>query len=180
MFRWGGKLILLPSPGLVLHLVVSGIYQTQIDPLDRGIAFCPLTVLRKGLPWSAAVFLQRGINPQEIIDRYRQKWPGNYRFESWETMMPDLRQLIDLEAISMSIVIILVFAVVAVGIACSFVIFIIKNMREYGIMKAMGVTSGEMSFLIVMKVALDECHGLRRRAFDRHHRGMGRGPSRRN
>ena len=68
--------------------------------------------------------------------------------------MPDLRQLIDLEYISMGIVIILVFAVVAIGIACSFVIFIIKNMREYGIMKAMGVTSREISLLIVLKVAL--------------------------
>jgi len=68
--------------------------------------------------------------------------------------MPDLRQLIDLEYISMGIVIILVFGVVSVGIACSFVIFIIKNIREYGIMKAMGVTTGEMSVLIMMKVAL--------------------------
>ncbi len=33
-------------------------------------------------------------------------------------------------------------------------IFIIKNMREYGIMKAMGVTTKEMSVLIVIKVAL--------------------------
>jgi ABC-type lipoprotein release transport system permease subunit len=68
--------------------------------------------------------------------------------------MPDLRQLIDLQYISMGIVIILVFGVVAIGIACSFVIFIIKNMREYGIMKAMGVTTREMSVLIVIKVAL--------------------------
>lgn len=68
--------------------------------------------------------------------------------------MPDLRQLIDLEAISMVVVIFLVFGVVAIGIACSFVIFIIRNMREYGAMKAMGVTTQEMSLLIVIKVTL--------------------------
>jgi ABC-type lipoprotein release transport system permease subunit len=44
--------------------------------------------------------------------------------------------------------------VVAIGIACSFVIFIIRSMREYGIMKAMGVTTAEMSLLIVAKVTL--------------------------
>jgi ABC-type lipoprotein release transport system permease subunit len=54
----------------------------------------------------------------------------------------------------MGIVIVLVFGVVSIGIACSFVIFIIKNIREYGIMKAMGVTTRELSALIVMKVAL--------------------------
>lgn len=144
-----------PTPGAVLRLTVSGIYQTQIDALDRGIVFCPLDVMPgKGLPWSAAVFLQDGIDPREIIGAYRRKWPDTTRFESWETIMPDLRQLIDLEYISMGIVIILVFGVVSVGIACSFVIFIIKNIREYGIMKSMGVTTGELSVLIVMKVAL--------------------------
>jgi ABC-type lipoprotein release transport system permease subunit len=89
-----------------------------------------------------------------ILKIYRQHWPGPVRFASWETQMPDLRQLIDLEAISMAIVIFLVFGVVAIGIACSFVIFIIRNMREYGILRAMGVTTAEMSALILAKVTL--------------------------
>lgn len=144
-----------PSQDSSLRLTVSGIYQTQIDLLDRGVAFCPLDVIpEKDLPWSAAVFLQHGMDTQEVIDVYRQKWSGKYQFESWETIMPDLRQLIDLEYISMGIVIILVFGVVAVGIACSFVIFILKNIREYGIMKAMGVTNRGMTVFIVMKVGL--------------------------
>ena len=144
-----------PTLGRPLRLSVAGIYQTQVDQLDRGVAFCPLDLLAgKDALWSAAVFLRRGVDPQTIIDMYRQKWPDQYRFESWATAMPDLRQLIDLQYISMGIVIFLVFGVVSLGIACSFVIFIVKNLREYGIMKAMGVTNREMSLLIVMKVAL--------------------------
>jgi ABC-type lipoprotein release transport system permease subunit len=139
----------------LLRLTVSGIYQAHTDLLDRGIAFCPLDVMpEKSSRWSAAVFLQEGMDPEEVIGVYRQKWSGKYQFESWTTMMPDLRQLIELEYISMGIVIVLVFGVVSVGIGCSFVIFIIRNLREYGIMKAMGVTNREMSVLIVMKVAL--------------------------
>ena len=144
-----------PTLGRPLRLSVAGIYQTQVDQLDRGVVFCPLDLLPgKDALWSAAVFLRRGVEPQTIIDMYRQKWPDQYRFESWATAMPDLRQLIDLQYISMGIVIFLVFGVVSLGIACSFVIFIVKNLREYGIMKAMGVTNREMSLLIVMKVAL--------------------------
>jgi ABC-type lipoprotein release transport system permease subunit len=142
-----------------LKLTVSGIYQTGIDQLDREIAFLPLSIMPEGVPWSAAIFLQKDVSAQDLVDRYNRKWPGTRpsgknRFESWETMMPDLRQLIDLETISMGIVIVLVFAVVAIGIACTFVIFIIKNMHEYGIMKAIGVTTREMSLLIMIKVAL--------------------------
>jgi ABC-type lipoprotein release transport system permease subunit len=54
----------------------------------------------------------------------------------------------------MSIVIFLVFGVVSLGISCAFVVYIFKGLREYGIMKAMGVTSGEVSFLIVTEVVL--------------------------
>ncbi len=68
--------------------------------------------------------------------------------------MPDLVQLIDLNYVSMSIVIALVFGVVSLGIACAFVVFILKNLREYGIMKAMGVTPGELAFLIVIEIVL--------------------------
>jgi ABC-type lipoprotein release transport system permease subunit len=138
-----------------LDLTVAGIFQTGLEALDRGLAFCALDRLPGGaIPWTAAVFLDPGVAPAAILAVYRQELPATVRFESWEDQMPDLRQLIDLEAISMVVVIVLVFGVVAIGIACSFVIFIIRNMREYGILKAMGVTTSEMTRLIMAKVAL--------------------------
>jgi ABC-type lipoprotein release transport system permease subunit len=138
-----------------LDLTVAGIFQTGLEALDRGLAFCALDRLPDGaIPWTAAVFLNPGVAPAAILTVYRQELPATVRFESWEDQMPDLRQLIDLEAISMVVVIMLVFGVVAIGIACSFVIFIIRNMREYGILKAMGVTTTEMARLIMAKVVL--------------------------
>jgi ABC-type lipoprotein release transport system permease subunit len=68
--------------------------------------------------------------------------------------MPDLLQLIDLNYVSMNIVMFLVFGVVSIGIACAFAIFILKNMREYGIMKSMGVTPGEIGYLIMIEIFL--------------------------
>jgi ABC-type lipoprotein release transport system permease subunit len=94
------------------------------------------------------------VDADPVMQIFQRKFPEPVRFESWKTQMPDLKQLIDLEAVSMAIVILLVFGVVAIGIACSFVIFILRNIREYGILKAMGVTTAEMSTLIVAKVVL--------------------------
>jgi len=154
------------APGEVLHfgrgmdgntveLTVSGVYQTGLDMLDRGLAFSPQNEwMGKDLDWSAAIFLKPGIDVGPVMAIYRTRFQEPVRFETWERQMPDLRQLIDLEAISMAIVIVLVFAVVAIGIACSFVIFIIRNLREYGVLKAMGVSTAEMSLLIVAKVVL--------------------------
>jgi len=154
--RIGGRLRFADRLGkTALNLTVVGIYQTGLEFLDRGIVFCPLDRLSSGgIPWTAAVFLNAGISPDPILRHYRQQLPETARLESWEDQMPDLRQLIDLEAVSMVVVILLVFGVVAIGIACSFVIFIIRNMREYGVLKAMGVSTAEMVKLIVAKVIL--------------------------
>ena len=120
---------------------VAGIYKTGVDQLDRDMVFCPVQSFpgqRKSL--SAAVFLDDGVTPDEVVRQYAALEPSGLQFKTWETLMPDLRELIDLNYVSMSIVIVLVFGVVALGISCAFVIFIIKNLREYGIMKAMGIT----------------------------------------
>ena len=138
-----------------IRLVVSGIYRTGIDQLDRGIAFCPSEALPATSPnWTAAVFLDDGVDPATVIATYRRKLSQNYQFKSWEELMPDLGQLIDLEYLSMGIVTALVFGVVSLGIACAFVIFILKNLREYGIMKTMGVTNREMTLLIIIEIVI--------------------------
>jgi ABC-type lipoprotein release transport system permease subunit len=146
------------KPGLTgtgFQLTVSGIYKTGIDQLDRGIAFCSSGVLPGKNPnWTASVFLDDGVDPATVIAAYQRKFSRAYQFKSWVELMPDLGQLIDLEYLSMGIVTALVFVVVSLGIACSFVIFILKNLREYGIMKAMGVTSREMTLLIIIEVVL--------------------------
>ncbi len=152
----GDTLRFNPRTGAVpVRLTVSGVYRTGIDQLDRGIAFYPISVIPvKVDTWSAAVFLKEGAEAESVINNYRHELPESYQFKSWREMMPDLRQLIDLENISMGIVMILVFGVVSLGIACAFVIFILKNLREYGVMKAMGVTPWELTLLIVTEVIL--------------------------
>jgi len=138
-----------------IKFIVSGIYKTGIDYLDRGIAFCPFEVLPvKRDTWGAAIFLQEGFEPESIITEYRTLLSESAGFKSWKEMMPDLLQLIDLNYISMGVVTFLVFGVVSLGIACAFVIFILKNLREYGIMKAMGATPQEIAYFIVVEVML--------------------------
>jgi len=138
-----------------IPFIVSGIYKTGIDYLDRGIAFCPFEVLPvEKHTWEAAIFIREGFEPESIIAEYRTLLPESAGFHSWKEMMPDLLQLIDLNYISMGVVTVLVFGVVSLGIACAFVIFILKNLREYGIMKAMGATPGEIGCLIVIEVIL--------------------------
>ncbi len=134
---------------------ITGVYRTGIDKLDRGLAFCPPAILPDdNARWSAAIFLRDGIEVENIVRRYRERFSTAAQFKSWHELMPDLRQLIDLNYVSMSIVTFIVFGLVAVGVSSAFVIFILKNLREYGIVKSMGVTPFEIGLLIALEVGL--------------------------
>ena len=139
----------------IISLKVSGIYRTGIEELDNKIAFCPIDIIPASLSvsWSAGIFLDDGIDPASVIKEYKKMYPS-LKFMSWKELMPDLLQLIDLNYMSMNIVMFIVFGVVSIGIACAFAIFILKNMREYGIMKSMGVTPGEVGYLIMYEIFL--------------------------
>jgi ABC-type lipoprotein release transport system permease subunit len=131
---------------------VCGIFRTGIQSLDGTLAFIALSA------WpapearrTAAVYLEDGVAAADAAATL-SRLPGGPPFEAWTDFMPDLKQLIDLNYVSMGIVMVLVFGVVCLGIACAFVIFILKNMREHGILKAMGVRPVESATLILAQV----------------------------
>jgi ABC-type lipoprotein release transport system permease subunit len=135
-------------------LILAGIYKTGITALDQGLAFCPAEALPIGeSELSAAVFLKAGVAAETIVAEYKRAMP-NATFAAWPEFMPDLKQLIDLEYICMAIVIVLVFAIVAVGISCTFLIFTLKNLREHGIMKAMGFLPGDTALLLLVQIGM--------------------------
>ncbi|MBW2217452.1 MAG: FtsX-like permease family protein [Deltaproteobacteria bacterium] len=134
---------------------ISGLYETGIDRLDRSVAFCPMDAIPETAgTWDAAIMLTSGADDGAVMDEYLNIQIPGACFNTWSDLMPDLKQLIDLNYICMNIVTILVFGVVSLGIGCAFTIFILKNLRAYGIMKAMGVTSFETSFLILGEILL--------------------------
>lgn len=151
----GDKILLGNRRGEPLKsLTVAGIFKTGITYLDQGLAFCPTGALPTGnAEISIAAFLQAGTSVDNIVARYQQLLP-NATFSAWTEFMPDLKQLIDLDYICMAIVITLVFAIVSVGISCTFLIFTLKNLREHGIMKAMGVLSADTALLLVAQIGL--------------------------
>lgn len=151
----GQSLIVEDGQGRTLGaMTVDGIYQTGLTALDRGMALCR----RQALPAvaatrSAALFLADGASSQRVLDALAGL-PAKVRGLAWTQFMPDLEQLVQLNYLSMSIVMVLVFGVVALGIACAFVIFLLKGLREYGILKAMGLRPAECAGLILTQVGL--------------------------
>ncbi len=138
-----------------LDVIVGGIFKTGMPALDQGTVFCSSHLIAgRTEKWGAAVFIKENRRAEDIVAAYDRHWGRGDQFKTWREIMPDLEQLIQLNYISMGIVMLLVMGVVAVGIAATFVVFIFKSLREYGIMKAMGVTNGEIVLLILLEVGL--------------------------
>lgn len=130
--------------------VLCGTFRTGIAALDKGLSFRPDQGEDGDSPWQAALFLADGASPETVRDALRL--PPEATARTWAERMPDLRQLIDLNALCMLLVMALVFFIVSLGISCAFVIFILKNIREHGIMKSMGVSSRETALLLLLEI----------------------------
>lgn len=68
--------------------------------------------------------------------------------------MPDLTQLLELNNICVNILVFIVLGVVSLGCAGAFAIFVVSRIKEYGVMRAMGVTGLELGTLICLQVVL--------------------------
>jgi ABC-type lipoprotein release transport system permease subunit len=150
-----GSPLVFRSGSLEKRFRVAGVFATGIPAMDQGLAFCPeaaMPVLSE--TWSAAVFLMPGVSETQIRAAWAEKGIDPSRFQTWQEVMPDLTQLIDLNRISMGFVNVLVLGVVAFATAAAFAIAIISRLREYGIMKAMGITPEETALLVFFQVLL--------------------------
>lgn len=148
----GDTVLIGSSPeGSDQAFVLSGTFSTGISPLDQGLSFCPDLQTDANATWDAALFLADGVSPETV--RNSLSLPATCTVATWAERMPDLKQLVDLNGLCMLLVMILVFFIVSLGIACAFVIFILKNIREHGIMKSMGVFSGETVLLLVLEIS---------------------------
>ncbi len=136
------------QPGREYEL--RGTFRTGIAALDRGLSFRPDQGTDENEPWQAALFLADGASPEAVRDALRL--PPEATTRTWAERMPDLKQLIDLNALCMVLVMVLVFFIVSLGISCAFVIFILKNIREHGIMKSMGVSAPETALLLFLEI----------------------------
>jgi ABC-type lipoprotein release transport system permease subunit len=152
----GDTVSILESSGVLLgDYRVSGIYKTEIPHFDNTIGYMPIqsldTSIQKQNRAELAVFIDQAGNLKQTIQRISRILPDDLSIQSWKTLMPDLLQLIEMNEIAMQIIMLFVFILVGFGISNSFVLTIVERFREFGILKAMGVTPRELIGLIFLE-----------------------------
>ena len=152
----GETVSILESGGVLLgDFRVSGLYETEIPHFDNTVAYIPIQTLtptiQKQNHAELAVFMDQAGDMNHTLQYISRVLPDDLVLQSWKTLMPDLLQLIEMNEIAMQIIMVFVFVLVGFGISNSFVLTIVERFREFGILKAMGVTPRELIGLIFLE-----------------------------
>ena len=101
-----------------------------------------------------AVFLHKGVSSGEGMKLLRPLLAPGETATRWETLTPELEQLTRLNFVAMLIVIVLVVVIMAAGLSNTILVSVMDRYREFGVLKAMGVTPWEVVRLIVTETAV--------------------------
>lgn len=137
---------------------VIGLLETRVSRLDDTHALLPLTAARELLRLDQAVsaFVIR-LSDRRQVDAatraLRAVLPRDLEVAPWPTLLPIVTQTIDLTDAMMWIVLVVVFAVVAIGVMNTILVSTLERTREIGIMLAVGTGRGQ----VVRQVLTESC-----------------------
>jgi ABC-type lipoprotein release transport system permease subunit len=136
------------------RLPVRGIYRTALASFDRSHLFIDLATAQ-GLFDAADVATAVAVRvvPEreaELAAWLRTGLPADhYRVASWQELAPDVTQLIELNDATMRLLVLIVFAIVALGIVNTMGMSVMERTTEFGVLAAIGTRPTQVILLVV-------------------------------
>ncbi len=135
---------------------VGGIYRTELASFDRIHVYLSLQTaqefLKAGEMVTEIAVRTKPDSEKELAARLRAGLPGeDYRVRTWEEIAPDVKQLIGLNDATMNLLILIVFAIIAMGIANTMTMVVYERFRELGILAAIGTTPAGILIMVVLE-----------------------------
>lgn len=137
---------------------VRGVLQGVGDATDRSGVFLTADAFREffALPEGVhEIIVRRGDDPKldEAATAVRALAPG-LDVKTWRELMPTMASLIDSTRSIVQIVFYVVYVVIAILVLNAMLMAVFERIREFGIMKAIGVAPGTVLGIIVVESAL--------------------------
>jgi ABC-type lipoprotein release transport system permease subunit len=150
--RLGEKIVLMaPAADGTLGsaaLRVAGIFETDNELLDRGVALTTLTAAREllAVPREAATLAVRvaDIEAAEGMATALNAVlaSGDLQAVTWQTLLPEVVQMLELIGVNLYVILIVVFVVVALGVTNTLLMAVLERTREFGLQLALGTRPG--------------------------------------
>ncbi len=149
--------LVIPTPfGVTLKksFPVEGIYRTELRSFDLTHLYLPLKELQQWLG------LRDQVTEIALLTPYHQEasWARRIRplvsphqVLTWEEVAPEVKQIMDINDATLWIMILIVFAIVALGIANTVTTSIFERFRELGILSALGTPPEGLVGLLLLE-----------------------------
>jgi len=136
--------------------IIGGLYETDLPSFDRSHAYLPLEAVQHFLGAeevvSEIVLHSDPEQAQAQASSLRERLDsGIYQVITWRQAVPDLLQLIELNDATMRLLIVIVFAIVAMGITNTMSTVIFERFREFGILNALGAGPAGIVSLVILE-----------------------------
>ena len=135
------------------RFTITGIFETGVAAFDQNHLFMPLAALQSFLEAEGMISEIAVALPHEGLAAKAELLSGrlgsDYQVKIWEEISPDLVQLINLNDTTMVILILIVFLIVAMGIANTMTTITFERFREFGTIAALGATPANIISLVI-------------------------------
>ena len=150
--RLGEKIVLMaPAADGTLGsaaLRIAGIFETDNELLDRGVALTTLAAAREllAVPREAATLALRltDIEAAETVATAMAAalTQPDQQAVTWKTLLPEVVQMLELIRVNLAVILIVVFVVVALGVTNTLLMAVLERTREFGLQLALGTRPG--------------------------------------
>lgn len=144
-------------------LTVSGLFRTGIAELDRALLLADIDAVRQAfeLGDGAHRLVVRTTDLAEVEriattlrERLPDTWPEDdaraapLAVQTWHTLLPDLRQAIEIDRLSGALFYWIIMILVAFSVVNTFIMTVFERTREFGMLLAIGVRPGRIVLML--------------------------------
>ena len=136
---------------------VSGVVRTGAPGVDRGLCILPIDAVRELLGYApneaiqVAVFIDDQRRSDIVAGNLQARIDADVTALPWHRAQPELAAFIAMKVGSARFIEILIAVLVAAGIFNTLFISVMERLREFGIMSAIGFSSGTIFALVMLE-----------------------------
>ena len=142
---------------------VVGFFSSGLIGLDRSTVFISLSDARKLTGWEGAtevaVSLTHG-NPKQVATALSKRLGNRFAVATYFDLNPIVRDMIQISIIEMTPMILILALLVGFGVANTVIYSVIERTREFGVMAALGMSSRQLSQMVLTESILTSLIGF--------------------
>lgn len=161
--RLGRKLVLMSQAAdremASRAFTIVGVFRAELAATEKQFVFVSLAAAQEMLKLvdgisEIAVLLPDGVDPDPVADALRAALPDRYEIHTWRELLPMLTVYIEMNDGFAAVWYLVVFIAMGFGIVNTLLMAVFERMREFGLLRALGMKPGSIVREVLIESAL--------------------------